>query len=115
MPINQRWPMDSLKEALAAYPLGRGNAFFIEYVLIKGVNDRQEHARQLADFFNGVPVKLNLIPYNPREQSIYSAPTDEDVRKFHQALIDQNIFVRLRSAKGVGIMAGCGQLGGGRS
>ena len=114
MPINQRWPMGSLKEALAAYPLGRGNTFFIEYVLIKGVNDQREHARQLADYFEGVPVKLNLIPYNPREQSPYGAPTDEEVCKFQQALIDQNIFVRLRGAKGVGIMAGCGQLGGGK-
>jgi 23S rRNA (adenine2503-C2)-methyltransferase len=114
MPINRHWPMDRLKEALAAYPLGRGSAFFIEYVLIKGLNDQPEHARQLAHYFKGVPVKLNLIPYNPRAQSAYSAPTDEDLGKFHKALIDQKIFVRIRSAKGAGIMAACGQLGGAR-
>ena len=112
MPINRHWPMDTLKKALATYPLGRGNAFFMEYVLIKDINDQPRHARQLADYFKNIPVKMNLIPYNPRQQSPYCAPADEDIRKFHQALIDQKIFVRLRSSKGAGIRASCGQLGG---
>ena len=111
MPISRKYPLDRLQKALAGYPLARGNAIFIEYVLIKGVNDQREHARQLKDFFGDLPVKLNLIPYNPGYQSPFEAPTGRDVELFHRALIDQKIFVRLRSSKGAGIMAACGQLG----
>lgn len=112
MPINQRYSLDTLKKALAAYPLARGNALFIEYVLIKGVNDHPEYARRLAQYLDGLPVKLNLIPYNPRRRSPFKAPTDKDIQRFHQALIDQKCFVRLRRSKGAGIRAACGQLGG---
>lgn len=111
MPINRAWPMDTLKKMLATVPLTRGNALFMEYVLIKEVNDHPRYARQLAEYLQGLTVKLNLIPYNPRQQSPFQAPTDEDVQRFHQALIDQKIFVRLRSPKGAGIRAACGQLG----
>jgi 23S rRNA (adenine2503-C2)-methyltransferase len=111
MPINQKYPMESLKKTLSTYPLARGNALFIEYVLIKEINDQPEHARQLADYFGDLPVKLNLIPYNPRHQSPFQAPTDKDIEKFHQALIDKKIFVRIRSSKGAGIRAACGMLG----
>ncbi len=111
MPINRHYPLDRLKSALESYPLARGNAIFLEYVQIKGVNDKPEHARQLRDFIGDLPVKLNLIPYNPRHRSPFDAPTAEDMDRFHRALIDQNIFVRLRRSKGAGIMAACGQLG----
>jgi 23S rRNA (adenine2503-C2)-methyltransferase len=111
MPINRQWPMEKLKKALVKVPLTRGNALFMEYVLIKNVNDHPRYARQLAAFLQGLTVKLNLIPYNPRRQSPFQAPTEEDVQRFHKAVIDQNIFVRLRSPKGAGIRAACGQLG----
>lgn len=111
MPINRKWPMTELKQALSTVPLTRGNALFMEYVLIKNVNDHPRYARQLAAYLQGLTAKLNLIPYNPRQQSPFQAPTDEDVQRFHQALIDQHIFVRLRSPKGSGIRAACGQLG----
>lgn len=111
MPINRTYPLDQLKSVLNDYPLARGNAIFMEYVLIKGVNDQRAHARQLRDFIGDLPVKLNLIPYNPRRQSPYEAPNLTGLERFHQALIDEAIFVRLRSSKGAGIMAACGQLG----
>lgn len=111
MPINRRYPLDRLRQALAGYPLARGNALFFEYVLIKGVNDRRENARQLREYIGDLPVKLNLIPYNPRHKSPFQAPSLEDVKRFQQYLIDEEIFVRLRSSKGAGIMAACGQLG----
>jgi len=112
MPINRKFPLHTLKKALSAFPLARGNALFIEYILIKGVNDDPRYVRPLADFLKDLPVKLNLIPYNPRKQSPFQAPAEEDIHRFHQALIDRGIFVRLRSAKGAGIRAACGQLGG---
>lgn len=116
MPVNGRDAMAGLKRTLSNYPLARGNALFIEYVLIKGVNDQPGHARQLADYLDGLKVKLNLIPYNPRRDSPFEAPTDTDVDRFHEALIEQRLFVRLRRSKGAAIRAACGQLGGaGRS
>ncbi len=111
MPINRKYPLDQLKSALQHYPLARGNTIFIEYVQIKGVNDKRSHASQLKDFIGDLPVKLNLIPYNPRRHSPYQAPTETDIERFHQALIEEKIFVRLRSSKGAGIRAACGQLG----
>ena len=111
MPVNQKHPLEDLKKTLRTFPLAKGNVLFIEYVLIKGVNDHPRGAAQLAAFFEDLPVKLNLIPYNPHSQSAFEAPGAEDIRRFHQALIDQGIFVRLRSSKGAGIRAACGQLG----
>jgi 23S rRNA (adenine2503-C2)-methyltransferase len=111
MPINQKYPLEVLKKALRNYPLAKGNALFMEYVLIKGVNDNPHGAARLAAFFEDLPVKLNLIPYNPHGRSPFKAPGPEDIRRFHQALIDQHIFVRLRTSKGAGIRAACGQLG----
>ena len=113
MPINRRYPLASLKAALRRYPLARGNALFMEYVLIKGVNDDPRWAAALATFFQGLDVKLNLIAYNPSGGLPFEAPTQEDLERFHQALIDRRIFVRRRSSKGAGILAACGQLGGG--
>lgn len=112
MPINRLHPMDALKMALSHYPLARGNAIFVEYVLIKGVNDHPRYAAKLAEFFQGLPIKLNLIPFNPSHNSQFEAPAEEDIQRFQHALIEQRIFVRLRSSKGAGIRAACGQLGG---
>lgn len=112
MPVNRHYRMSELKSVLQQYPLGRGNALYMEYVLIKGVNDHPDHARQLSEYFNGLTVKLNLIPYNPDSGSEFEAPTAEGLERFRRALIDERIFVRRRSPRGAGIQAACGQLGG---
>jgi 23S rRNA (adenine2503-C2)-methyltransferase len=111
MPVNRRYPMDGLKQVLRQYPLARGNAIFVEYVLIKGMNDDPRSAAALAAFFQGLNVKLNLIAYNPGGGSSFEPPAEEDLDRFHRALIEQRIFVRRRSSKGSGILAACGQLG----
>ncbi len=111
MPVNRHYPLAQLKSALRKFPLARGNVLFMEYVLIKEQNDAPDHARQLADYLEGLPARVNLIPYNPRQQSSYEAPLPSDVQRFRQALIDQGIFVRLRKSKGENIQAACGQLG----
>lgn len=113
MPVNRRYSMMALRNVLADYPLARGNALLIEYVLIKGVNDLPQHAVQLARYLRGLTVKLNLIPYNPRRRSPFEAPARKEVERFQQKLIDQKVFVRLRRSKGHRIRAACGQLGGG--
>ena len=84
----------------------------VEYVLIKNRNDTLEDAHRLARYVEGLPVRINLIPYNPRRSSPFEAPSSQEVDHFHRALIDQVLFVRLRSSKGANIRAACGQLGG---
>ncbi len=113
MPANNRYPLAALKEVLAGYPLARGNALLIEYVLIKGVNDRPEHAAELSVYLQGLSAKLNLIPYNPIRPSPFEAPSERDVETFRRHLVDRHVFVRLRRSKGNQIRAACGQLGGG--
>lgn len=111
MPINKVYSMDRLREVLMEFPLKKNGAVYIEYVLIKNLNDRKEHARQLADYLKPLRAKLNLIPYNPRTGSLYEAPSEQDVSRFLDWLVEKKVFVRKRSTKGPGIGAGCGQLG----
>lgn len=111
MPINRRYDLASLKKVLQNYPLARGNVLLMEYVLIKGVNDTAQDARQLADYIKDMQVRLNLIAYNPRYQSPFNPPSKEDMQRFHQMLLDLKVFVRLRRSKGADIQAACGQLG----
>ena len=112
MPVNRRYGLDQLKSALAHYPLARGNVLLIEYVLIKNRNDSEEDARRLARYVEGLPVRINLIPYNPGRSPPLEAPSEKEVLRFRQALIELGLFVRLRHSKGANICAACGQLGG---
>lgn len=111
MPINRIVPMTELKQALLDYPTRKSGLFLIEYVLIKNVNDSLEHALQLVEFLKPLRARINLIPYNPRLNSPFDAPTEEDVDRFYSYLIDQGAFVCRRQTKGRSMMAACGQLG----
>ena len=112
MPVNRSIPMAALQASLLAYPLARKSALFVEYVLIQGINDRQEHARALARYLAPMTVKLNLIPYNPAPGCEWQPPTADAYERFHAWLVAENVFVRRRGEKGGRIMAACGQLGG---
>ncbi|MCB2147576.1 MAG: radical SAM protein [Deltaproteobacteria bacterium] len=112
MPINRSISMAALQASLLGYPLARKSALFMEYVLIQGVNDRQEHARALARYLAPMTVKLNLIPYNPAPGSEWQPPSAKAYERFHAWLVAENVFVRRRGEKGGRIMAACGQLGG---
>jgi 23S rRNA (adenine2503-C2)-methyltransferase len=111
MPINRTYPLNMLKRALLKYPLPKDGAILIEYVLIKSINDTVWHARQLGHYLSDLKIKVNLIGYNPYQDSPYAAPSQADLILFRNELIKQNIFVRLRASKGRRIMAACGQLG----
>ena len=111
MPVNNRYPLADLKKSLAAYPLTARGTFLFEYILIKGVNDSMDHARALADFIRPLPVRLNLIPYNPIEGFDHDSPDDGEMQVFAQALTRAGIFVIKRWSKGRSVSAGCGQLG----
>jgi len=124
MPINRRWNLADIQKALLAWPQTSGNKVCIEYVLIPGVNDTIDHARQIAEFMtpfgllsngriNGARVMaiLNLIPYNPRRESPWPAPSEEHVAQFLRWLMDLGVFAKRRRTKGRDMMGACGQLG----
>ena len=114
MPINRTAPMEKLRQALMDYPLKRKSAIFIEYVLINGLNDTRESARQLAEYLKPLKTKVNLIPVNPNTyaDTRFETPSQEDMNRFYGWLTENGLFVRKRTARGLGLMAACGQLGG---
>jgi len=110
MPYNKSFSMKRLQKELLAFPLKKKHFLFIEYVLIRGVNDKKQHAVQLADYLRPLKVKLNLIPFNPGSNTSLLPPSKEEFERFHNYLIKEKVFVRRRAPKGQNIMAACGQL-----
>jgi 23S rRNA (adenine2503-C2)-methyltransferase len=124
MPVNRKWNLGDLQRALVAWPVRSGNKVCVEYVLIPGVNDSEQHAAQIAEFMtplgllNGGRVAgqkimgiLNLIPYNPRRDSPWPAPDEAHVERFLGWLHQRGVFAKRRRTKGRGMMGACGQLG----
>ncbi len=114
MPATKRFNMDVLRRAVAAYPLKATRRVTLEYVLLGGVNDRPGHAEELARWAKGLPVKVNLIAYNPHPHSEFRAPSPEDVEAFQEILISRHITALLRRSRGQDIDAACGQLVAGK-
>lgn len=111
MPVNRAWPMAQLKEALHAFPKYSQAAFCVEYVLIPGINDRDEHCDEVCAFLKDVRCSLNVIPYNPRRNSPWPAPDEADVERFIARAVANGQFTKRRGTKGRNVMAACGQLG----
>lgn len=111
MPINKRYDLETLMEALRKYPLPPRRKMTMEYVLLGGVNDSAEHAHELARLLKGLPVRINLIPWNPFSGPGYERPAEENVRAFQSILIRKRYTVTVRVTKGLDIDAACGQLG----
>jgi 23S rRNA (adenine2503-C2)-methyltransferase len=113
MPINRRHPIGSLLEACWHY-VEKQNARNVtfEYVMLDGVNDRPEHARQLASLLRGRPAKVNLIPFNPFPRTRYRRSTEQAIERFRDLLIKGGIIATIRRTRGDDIDAACGQLVG---
>jgi 23S rRNA (adenine2503-C2)-methyltransferase len=111
MPINRLEPMAALREAIASYPVRAGGHVLIEYVMIRGVNDRLEHARELVAYLAGLHTVINLIPYNPREESPFEPPDESSLVAFQAAVMEAGQLIFRRNTKGRSAMAACGQLG----
>lgn len=109
MPVNRRWPMAALREALLRFPMRHG-VFMAEYVLFRGVNDRREHAAELAEWLRPFRACVNLIAWNPHGEPEYESPTAAEVERFKRWLNAAGIYARRREAKGRRIAAACGQL-----
>jgi len=110
MPINRKYPLQDLAAAMRRIPLQSGRKVTAEYVLLAGVNDSDEDARALARLFRGARIKVNLIPYNPHEDSPYAAPPPETVDRFREILLGAGIQTITRERRGADIRAACGQL-----
>lgn len=112
MPITRKWNIEDLLAALRAIPLRPRERVTFEYVLLGGVNDRRQDARELAALLrgSGLYAKVNLIVWNPGPEIPYRMPTPEDVSAFQQYLIANGISAFLRRPRGRDIYAACGQL-----
>ena len=110
MPKAAHWHLDDLITALESYPLKTRERVTFEYLLLGGVNDGIEHARELVRLVSRTKGNLNLIVYNPAEGAPYDAPTPERILAFEQYLWSKNITAIIRKSKGQDIKAACGQL-----
>lgn len=111
MPVNRRHNMAELYEAMRDYCATTRRQILIAYVLLKGVNDTLDHADRLADYLQGLDVKVNLIPYNPQTRDRYQPPDGGTLDAFVLRLRERGYLTLLRLTKGKDIMAACGQLG----
>lgn len=110
MPRAALWPLENMLASLAAYPLKNRERITFEYLLLGGINDRPEHARQLAKLLAPMKAKLNLIAYNAVPGQPFSPPSPEAVAEFQKILWDRQITAILRKSRGADIAAACGQL-----
>lgn len=115
VPINRKYPIAMLLDSAKRYIDGLPDThrkITIEYTLMDHVNDRPEHAHELAELLKDVPVKINLIPFNPFAQSDYKRVSNNSLRRFQNILIDAGFVTTVRTTRGDDIDAACGQLAG---
>ena len=114
MPVNKRWPLDELLAACKEFEksLKPQERFTFEYVMLDGVNDSDEHARQLANLINrhALRAKVNLIPHNAADPLPYQPSPPERVESFKAILESKGIHAYVRRPRGRDIYAACGQL-----
>lgn len=112
MPINQRYSLKELMKACDYYVEKTNKRISYEYVLIGGVNDSLEHAKELCDLLKKRLAHVNLLIYNPHEFASYVKPQKEQVLKFRDYLLNEGIEVSIRKSMGDDISGACGQLSG---
>jgi 23S rRNA (adenine2503-C2)-methyltransferase len=114
MPITKTYPLDGLLSAMRAWPLEPRRRILVEYVLIAGINDREEDARRLARLLRGLSVKVNVIPLNedPTYLPGLERPSEDVIDRFAARLAEAHVTVTVRRSKGPDASAACGQLKG---
>jgi len=110
MPIEAKYPLPDVIAAAQRYEVPRGGLVTYEYVMLRGVNDRPEHARELVRLLKGRRGKVNLIPLNPAREIPFGAPSSSAVDAFCRILADAHVTVSVRRPRGQDILAACGQL-----
>ena len=113
VPINRKYPISQLLNACRSYVDGhKSRKITFEYVMLDGVNDSLEHARQLVKQIGDIPCKLNLIPFNPYPHAIYQCSDKQTIDQFREYVSSKGIITVTRRARGEDIDAACGQLVG---
>jgi 23S rRNA (adenine2503-C2)-methyltransferase len=115
VPINRKYPIAMLLDSATRYIQAMPDThrkITIEYTLIDQVNDRPHHAHELAELLRDVPVKINLIPFNPFNLSNYKRASNNAIRKFQDILMEAGYITTVRTTRGDDIDAACGQLAG---
>jgi 23S rRNA (adenine2503-C2)-methyltransferase len=112
MPINKKYPLKKLLPVVKKYALKADNRITFEYILIKGINDSLKDAEKLSQIIQGIPCKINLIPYNRVRGLAFEPPDEQAIKKFQEYLYPRSPAVTLRKSKGQDIQAACGQLKG---
>ncbi len=111
VPINKKWNIEKLLDALRAYPkLSNSERITFEYVMLKDVNDSDEDARRLVKLIDGIPAKINLIPFNEWPGSPYERSSNNRIRAFADIIYKAGYASPIRTPRGEDIMAACGQL-----
>lgn len=110
MPINRKWNLEKLIAAAREFPLRNREKLTFEYVLLDGVNDSAEHARELVELVRGLRAKLNLIALNPGPGIEFRTPAEERVQEFQNILRASGVPAFIRRPRGRDIYAACGQL-----
>jgi len=110
VPINRKYPLEMLRECLNSYPLTHQRHITLEYLMLDGINDRQQDINALVTFVNPERERVNLIRFNLYPGSPYTGSSGETMNAFAKALISQGIRATVRRSRGDDIMAACGQL-----
>lgn len=114
VPINKKYPLDQLIQSCKDYLVNQSKrkTITIEYILIDGVNDSLEHAKQLVEILRGLSCKVNLIPFNPFDGCNYLRSKEKVIQDFKDYLIGKGVITTLRITRGDAIDGACGQLVG---
>ncbi len=110
VPVNKKYNLEKLKNAIKYYHKKTENRITFEYLMLGGVNDSIEDAKELAEYCKNFPVKVNLIEYNPNSGMQFKKSDPEDTEKFREFLESKNMIVNIRRSRGKDIDAACGQL-----
>lgn len=111
VPINKRWNIEVLLEALRVYPkVSNSERITFEYVMLQGINDSDEDARRLVKLIEGIPAKINLIPFNEWPGAPYKRSSNNRIRAFADIIYKAGYASPIRTPRGEDIMAACGQL-----
>jgi 23S rRNA (adenine2503-C2)-methyltransferase len=112
MPLNRKWNLEKLLAVAREFPLRPRERLTFEYVLLDGVNDAPDQARELAELVRGVRAKVNLIALNPGPGIEFGTPRADRVQQFQSILVVAGIPTFIRRPRGRDIFAACGQLKG---
>ena len=111
VPINKRWNLDMLLDALREYPkVSNSERITFEYVMLKDINDSDADAHRLVDLIKGIPAKVNLIPFNPWPGAPYKRSTNNRIHAFSEIIYQAGYASPVRRPRGEDIFAACGQL-----